>query len=106
MSIIPSVLTELEQERIRITYQLSAVSSALSLLNSSPSKTTGRRHLSAQARAKIAAAQRARWAKAKGKKVVAISSPKRARMSAQAIAKIRAAQKARWAKWRKQQKAA
>lgn len=49
----------------------------------------GRRTMSASARAKIAAAQRARWAKQKGK---------RRKMSASARAKIAAAARARWAK--------
>ena len=49
----------------------------------------GRRTMSASARAKIAAAQRARWAKQKGK---------RRTMSAAARAKIAAAARARWAK--------
>lgn len=57
--------------------------------------------MSAAGRARIAAAQRARWAKVKGIKLVP-SAPKKRKMSAAAIARIRAAQKARWAKWRKQ----
>ena len=61
--------------------------------------------MSAAGRARIAAAQRARWAKLKGQKGSSVA-PKRRKMSGAAIAKIRAAQKARWAKWRKQQKAA
>jgi hypothetical protein len=60
--------------------------------------------MSAAGRARIAAAQRARWAKAKGGKVVSIASRRRRKMSAAAIARIRAAQKARWAKWRKAKK--
>jgi hypothetical protein len=62
--------------------------------------------MSASGRARIAAAQRARWAKVKGQKVVSIATPKGRKMSASAIARIRAAQKARWAKWRKQRKSA
>src|ERR1700747_2068347 len=52
-------------------------------------------------RARIAAAQRTRWAKVKGENVVSIARGGRRKMSAAAIARIRAAQKARWAKWRK-----
>jgi hypothetical protein len=59
--------------------------------------------MSASGRARIAAAQRARWAKAKGQKVVSITTRKRT-MSAASRRKIVAAQKARWAKWRKAQK--
>jgi hypothetical protein len=60
--------------------------------------------MSAAGRARIAAAQRARWAKAKGQKAVSIATKKRRKLSGTAIARIRAAQKTRWAKWRKQQK--
>ena len=65
----------------------------------------GRRKMSASARAKIAAAQRARWAalKAKGPgKAAAAKSAKigRRKMSAEARARIAAAARARWAKVR------
>src|SRR5437016_396237 len=59
----------------------------------------GRRRMSASARAKISAAQKARWAKTKGHKVVPIKAGKR-RISAAGLANIRAATKARWARWR------
>jgi len=63
----------------------------------------GKRTMSASARAKIAAAQKARWAKQKG---AAVKSPvsaapkpaKKRTMSAAGRARIIAAQKARWAK--------
>jgi hypothetical protein len=57
--------------------------------------------MSPEGRARIAAAQRARWAKARGEKAStpAASAPKKRRkMSAAARAKIAAAQKRRWAK--------
>ena len=54
-----------------------------------------KRGMSATARAMIAAAQKARWAKAKGKSKVTRVKRK---MSAAAGAKIAAATKARWAK--------
>ena len=53
--------------------------------------------MSAAARAKIAAAQRARWAKVKG---VAKPAKKKRTMSAAGRAKIAAAARARWAKVR------
>ncbi len=62
----------------------------------------GGRTMSNAARAKIAAAARARWAKvraAKGKANVAEPKPKR-RMSAAGRARIAAAAKARWARER------
>jgi hypothetical protein len=107
MSSLTSVLNQLEQERSRLTSQLAGLSNALAALNGA-GKSGARRGgtMSAAGRARIAAAQRARWAKVKGQKVVSIASRKRRKMSAAAIARIRAAQKARWAKWRKQQKTA
>jgi hypothetical protein len=57
-----------------------------------------RRKMSAAGRAKIAAAQKARWAKAKGKSAPAAKPQLKRKISAAGIARIRAAQKARWAK--------
>ena len=80
-----------------------------SILGSSPATTTKpstshpqKRKMSAGAKAKIAAAQKARWAKVNAKK----SSPKaevkpakkKSTMSAEGRAKIAAAARARWAK--------
>ena len=56
-----------------------------------------KRKMSAAGRAKIAAGQKARWAKAKGQKVEKLQPNKR-KMSAAARAKISAAAKARWVK--------
>jgi len=100
---LSSVLNQLEQERRRLSSQLDAVGKAISTLNGAGTSRP-RRTLSAAARARIAAAQRARWAKAKGKVVSIASARERPKMSAAAIARIRAAQKARWAKWRKSKK--
>ena len=58
----------------------------------------GRRTMSASARARIAAAQRARWAKVKGTTQNGASRPKR-KMSAAGRARIIAATKARWARF-------
>lgn len=101
-----SVLSTLKQERTQITTQLRSLGKALEVLRGTATAGDSRRGtVSAVGRARIAAAQRARWAKLKGHKVGS-GAPKRRKMSAGAIAKIRAAQKARWAKWRKQRKAA
>jgi hypothetical protein len=73
--------------------------------------TKKKRTMSASARKRIAAAQKARWAKSKGEKatvpVEAKAAPKAAKpgkkmrnMSPEARARIVAAQKARWAKFR------
>lgn len=54
--------------------------------------------MSAAGRARIAAAQRARWAKINGKKKPAKGTKGRRKMNAAAKAKIAAAARARWAK--------
>src|SRR5690349_7367655 len=79
----------------------STSASLLEVLPATMTKRRGRRKMSAAARAKIAAAQRARWAKQKG---TASEAPapkaknKGGGMSAAGRARIAAAQKARWAK--------
>ena len=98
---LTSVLKHLEQERNRLSSQLKSLDNAIAALSG---KGSLKRSISAAGRARIAAAQRARWAKFKGTNVVSISR-KRRKLSASAIARIRAAQKARWAKWRKQKTA-
>ena len=62
----------------------------------SPVKEPKKRHMSAAGRARIAAGQKARWAKIKGKK--ADAPKKHHKMSAAGRARIAAAAKARWAK--------
>ena len=76
--------------------KLSQILGASSAPESGPKKR-GPRRMSASAKAKIAAAARARWAKIKGTKVVKIVKAKR-KMSAAGRARIAAAQRARWAK--------
>jgi hypothetical protein len=98
---LTSALNLLQQERSRLTSQLEGLSNAISALNGA--RGTGRT-MSVVGRARIAAAQRARWAKAKGQKVVSIGVRRRRRLSASALANIRAAQKTRWDKWRRGQK--
>jgi hypothetical protein len=72
-----------------------------------PTKTPGKRGpkkggISAEGRARIAEAQKARWAKANGTMVNAIKTakPAKRKMSAAGRAAIQASQKARWAKVR------
>jgi hypothetical protein len=60
--------------------------------------SNGKRTMSASARARIGAAQKARWAKVKGGKAAKPAAAGRRKMSAAARAKIAAAAKARWAK--------
>jgi len=104
MTNLTSALNQLEQERSRLSSRLEQLNKAVSALTGA--SDTRRGNISAAGRSRIAAAQRARWAKVKGRKVVSIASRKRRKISVPAIARIRAAQKARWAKWRKAKKTA
>jgi hypothetical protein len=110
-TLMQSVVSALQKERKRLADELHRVTAALTAfgnvyMRGSQSKAAGatrkKRTISAAGRKRIAAAQRARWAKIKGQKVVSISSRKG--MSPAARKRIAAAQKARWAKWRAQKK--
>ena len=92
---LSALINQLKQERNRLASHLENLNNALAALsmNGAPQRGT----MSAAGRARIAAAQRARWAKVKG--------PGRRTMSASARKQIALAQKARWAKWRKQRRA-
>jgi hypothetical protein len=105
MANLTSIIKDLEQERNRLGAQLERLNHALSALTRMGKHPT-KRTISAAGRARIAAAQRARWAKSKGQKVVSARRRKGRTMSAAARNRIVAAQKARWAKWRKAQKQA
>ena len=101
---LSNIVRELRAERTNLVTQLRHVDAALAVLgklNGGRSYTKPRRTLSAAARERIAAAQRARWAK---RRSAAKSTPGRRRISAAGIARIRAAAKARWAKIREQKK--
>jgi hypothetical protein len=104
MADFAEVLKELRQERSRLDQVIEAIGNLVGS-NRTGSETRAnspRRTLSAAARRKIAAAQRARWAKSKR-----VKAPTPARtMSQSARKKIAAAQRARWAKTRSQQKKA
>src|ERR1039457_6545621 len=65
---------------------------------STPAKARKKRGMSVAGRARVAAAQRARWAKIKKRKPAPKPPAKRRKMSAPARARISAAAKARWAK--------
>jgi hypothetical protein len=103
MTNLTSVLKYLEQERNRLGAQLEHLNHALSVLIGTGNRRT-RRTISAAGRARISAAQRARWARVKGHKVVSIGAREGRTMSPAARKRIVAAQKARWAKWRKARK--
>ncbi|HTT22860.1 MAG TPA: hypothetical protein VMG82_28275 [Candidatus Sulfotelmatobacter sp.] len=65
MDKLASIVQQLQQERARIDAALQALTGASTTRGTA---RTGRRTLSAVARRKIAAAQRARWAKWKASK--------------------------------------
>ncbi len=103
MTNLTLVVKQLEQERKSLVSHLERLGKAINLLNEARSD---RGHgISVEGRARIAAAQRARWAKTKGQSTTSLAKRRR-KLSATAIARIRAAQKIRWARWRKKHKKA
>jgi len=105
---LANIVSELKAERTNLMTQVRHVDAALSVLGKlegGHSYTKPRRTLTAAARRRIAAAQRARWAKQKGtaESTLRNSQPKR-RISPAGIARIRAAAKARWARVRAEKK--
>src|SRR5438094_4090974 len=96
------IIAQLKAERDKAAQQVDALDTAIRALSgmNSARRLHGPRKMSAAARARISASQKARWARARGRKVVSIA-PKRSRISAAGLARIRAAQRARWAKIRK-----
>jgi hypothetical protein len=96
-------VSELKATRTNLVSELRHVDAALSVLgklHGGSSYAKPRRTMSAAARRKISLAQKARWAKAKGRAL----KPKRT-MSAAGRKRIAAAQRARWAKIRAGKKA-
>jgi hypothetical protein len=105
MANFAEVLKELKQERSRLDQAIRAIEGLVGHNRTGgiqPSGNGVKRTVSAAARRKMAAAQRARRAKEKG-----VMTPKPVRiMSQSARKKIAAAQRARWAKVRAQKKKA
>ena len=97
MSSFSGVIRLLKKEQDRLTKELHGITAALAAFGKTYAKGTGTRKLSAAARARIAAAQKARWAKYRSPSKVAPSRGKRT-LSAAARRKIAAAQRARWAR--------
>jgi hypothetical protein len=99
------IIALLKAERDKVARQLNGLNAALAAFAGTykTGTSTPRRKMSAAARARISAAQKARWAKTKGQKVIPIKAGKR-RISPAGLARIRAATKARWARWRAAQK--
>ena len=107
MANLAVVLKELQRERDRLEQAIKALQPLFSMNGQRPTRTVrkgGRRVLSTAARRRIAAAQRARWARVKAGKSEANSSKTRSRVvSIAARRKMAAAQRARWAKVRRRQ---
>jgi hypothetical protein len=107
MNNLAGVVQLLKKEQDRLTRELHGIGAALAAFGSAYGKGTGTRKLSASARARIAAAQRARWAKVRsGQNQKVVTMPKKRTMSAGARKRIAAAQRARWAKVRAGRKTA
>ena len=104
-------IQSLEAELASLLGGQPAASIAVATPASKPSKRGGKRVISPEAREKIAAAQRARWAKVKREKSPAASSAattakpakKKRGITPEGRAKLAAAMKARWAARRKAQ---
>jgi hypothetical protein len=114
MADLGRIVLQLKKERDQAAKTLAQLDGALSALNGASSRQQGRGRgrLSAAARAKIAAAQRARWAKVRAndkgsashRQSVVATPKKKPVMSSAARRKIAAAQRARWAKLKSTQK--
>jgi len=101
MDNLNGIVRLLKKEQDRLTTELRGIGAALAAFGHTYAKGTGTRKLSAAARARIAAAQRARWAKfhkAAGVQAKAVPVPGKRTLSTAARKKIAAAQRARWAK--------
>jgi hypothetical protein len=99
----------LKKEHDRLTREVNAIAAALSAFGATYGKHNRTRGtISSAGRARIAAAQKARWAKVKAKsaKPSVITMPKKRTLSAAARRKIAAAQRARWAKVKAAKKSA
>jgi hypothetical protein len=91
------IVSMLKAERDKVARHLNGLNAALAAFSGTYTRASKRHKMSAASRRKIAAAQRARWAKQKGQKVVPIKAGKR-RISPQGLANIKAAARKRWAK--------
>ncbi len=94
------IIALLKAERAKVARQLNGLDTAIRALSglNSTRVSHGPRKMSAAARARISASQKARWARTRGQKVVSIA--RKRRISPAGLANIRAAQRARWAKVR------
>jgi hypothetical protein len=119
MGNLSGIMQQLKKERDRVERELSGLNAAIAAFvnvysgKSKPAQGRKRRKMSVAARRKVAAAQRARWAKVRKESQPAAvgatkagSAPVKRTLSASARRKLAAAQRARWAKLRAAQKKA
>jgi hypothetical protein len=106
MTQMAAVIQQLQKERERAAREVAQLDAALSALNGVAGRRGRTRTLSAAARERIAAAQRARWARVKTNTKNTSPVSKKRTLSAAARKKIAAAQRARWAKVRAGKKTA
>jgi hypothetical protein len=98
-----------KQAQLRVEKLDEVIHSLVGLNGSAPSRNGALRSrtLSVSARRRISIAQKARWARVRGRNVVSIASKRRkSTLSAAGRKRIAAAQRARWAKVRAQRKKA
>lgn len=95
MGTVENIMEQLKKERDRVERQLSGLNAALTAFASVYSGANPKGTMSVATRKRIAAAQRARWAKQKGD-----SQPPKRTISAASRKKMAAAQRARWARIR------
>jgi hypothetical protein len=93
---MPDILAMLTSERDKLNRAIEALGGEIGHAIIRITRNTKRRTMAVEARAKIAAGQRARWAKARVESTE--KAVKKFTMSAAAKAKIAAAQRARWAR--------
>ena len=101
MTNLGGVVQALKKEHDRLSREIKAIGAALSAFGAAYGRgPVSRGNISAAGRARIAAAQKARWAKVKGKdkKSNVVILPGKRTMSAADRKKIAAARCARWAK--------
>jgi hypothetical protein len=98
MANLTGIVQTLKQEHARLAAQLQRVSGALAALGATNGHQPPPRKLSAAGKARIAAAQRARWAKVRHAQAPKNAAPKKHGLSLAARKRIAAAQRARWAK--------
>jgi hypothetical protein len=102
---LSAIAKQLKKERDRVERQLHGLNAALVAFANMYSGAKPRRKMSASARKRIAVAQKARWAKARGQQKAIPITGKRT-VSASSRRRMAAAQRARWAKVKAGKKAA